>query len=82
MNPRFGDPSNNVGLVEELEEIEIDPDIPARKLKLGKGLLLEVKTTLIKFLRANLDIFSGSHEDMVGINPSVISHVLNIHPSF
>ena len=50
MDPRLGDPSSNVGPVEELEEIEIDSDIPTRKLKIGKGLLLEVKSTLIKFL--------------------------------
>uniref|UniRef100_A0A803PCQ9 Uncharacterized protein n=1 Tax=Cannabis sativa TaxID=3483 RepID=A0A803PCQ9_CANSA len=73
---------NNVGLVEELEEIEIDPDIPTRKLKIGKGLLLEVKSKSIKFLRANLDVFAWSHADMVGIDHPIISHVLNIDPNF
>ena len=82
MDPRLGDPSSNVGHVEELEEIEIDLAIPARKLKIGKGLLLEVKLELLKFLRANLDVFAWSHADMAGINPSITSQVLNIDPNF
>ena len=82
MDPRLGDPSSNVGPVEELEEIEIDPAIPTRKLKIGKGLLLEVKLELIKFLRANLEVFSWSHADMVAIDLSIISHVMNIDPNF
>ena len=27
-------------------------------------------------------MFAGSHEDMLGINPSIIVHRLNVSPSF
>uniref|UniRef100_A0A803NHW4 Uncharacterized protein n=1 Tax=Cannabis sativa TaxID=3483 RepID=A0A803NHW4_CANSA len=54
--------------------------MPTKKLKIGR--VPEIKFELIKFLRANLDIFAWSHEDTVGINPSVSSHALNIDPNF
>uniref|UniRef100_A0A803Q5Y8 Uncharacterized protein n=1 Tax=Cannabis sativa TaxID=3483 RepID=A0A803Q5Y8_CANSA len=82
MDPRFGDPSTSIKPVEEIEEVEIDPTMPTRKLKIGWGLLFEIKSTLIKSLRADLDNFSWSHEDMVGIDPFIISLALNIDPNF
>ena len=32
------------------------------------------------FLRANLDVFAWSPNDLVGIDPSVIEHRLNVSP--
>lgn len=50
-------------------------DVDAERcLKLGKGLSLEVKSQLIDFLKAILDVFAWNHEDMVGINPNVMLH--------
>ena len=46
----------------------------------GKGLSLDVKSQLTDFLKANLDVFTWNHEDMVGINPNVMLHRLNINP--
>ena len=34
----------------------------------------------MKFLKDNLDVFAWSHEDMVGIDPSVMCHHPNISP--
>ena len=39
-----------------------------------------VRQDLANFLRTNQDIFTWSHEDMPGIDPSVIVHRLNVHP--
>ena len=36
---------------------------------------------LICFLRENIDVFAWSHDDMPGIDSSVITHSLNVHPS-
>ena len=33
------------------------------------------------FPKENIDVFTWSHEDMSGIDPSVITHHLNAHPS-
>ena len=41
----------------------------------------KTKQDLIQFLRKNIDVFAWSHEDMLGIDPSVITHRLNVHPS-
>ena len=34
------------------------------------------------FLKSNQDVFAWTHEDMPGIDPSVIVHRLNVSPSF
>ena len=41
-----------------------------------------VRQALTAFLRDNQDVFAWSHEDMLGINPSIIVHKLNVSPSF
>ena len=40
-----------------------------------------IKKGLIRFLRKNIDMFAWSHEDIPSIDPSVITHRLNIHHS-
>ena len=35
----------------------------------------------MEFLRQNLDVFAWAHLDIEGINPSFMSHCLNIDPS-
>ena len=52
-----------------------------RYLKLGKDLAPKVKNQLAKFLKANLDVFTWNHEDMVGIDPNVMLYQLNIDPN-
>jgi len=37
-----------------------------------------VKEDLVEFLKHNSDVFAWSHEDMPGIDPSVIVHKLNV----
>ena len=51
-------------------------------LKLGENLRCELKEELTRFLKANLDVFAWTHEDMVGIHPDVMCHRLNISPDF
>ena len=41
-----------------------------------------VRRALTAFLRDNQDMFALSHKDMLGINPSIIIHRLNVSPSF
>ena len=40
-----------------------------------------IKKGLIRFPRKNIDMFAWSHEDIPGIDPSVITHRLNVHHS-
>nr|XP_023887399.1 uncharacterized protein LOC111999501 [Quercus suber] len=39
------------------------------------------KEDLTQFLKKNADVFAWSHDDMPGIDPSVITHRLNVSPS-
>ena len=41
-----------------------------------------VRKELALFLKNNQDVFAWTHKDMLGINPSVMVHKLNVSPSF
>jgi hypothetical protein len=40
-----------------------------------------IREALIEFLKNSIDIFAWTHEDMLGIDPFVISHKLNVDSS-
>ncbi|KAK1587809.1 hypothetical protein Q3G72_017034 [Acer saccharum] len=67
---------------EPTEEVALDPEDPSRTLKVGASLNKHVKAKLITLLRDYKDVFAWSHEDMLGIDPKVISHCLFINPEF
>ena len=66
---------------EALEDISLDEDDPEKHIRIGVDLVEKIKKDLILFIRENIDVFDWSHEDMPGINPSVITHRLNVYPS-
>ncbi|XP_052177499.1 uncharacterized protein LOC127791555 [Diospyros lotus] len=66
---------------DELEDVIVSSLNVKRRLQVGKGLSLEVKSQLTKFLKANLDVFAWNHEDMVGIDSRILQHRLNINPN-
>ena len=68
--------------IEALEDISLDENNPKRYTRVGTDLEEKIKKDLVRFLKKNIDVFAWSHEDMPGINPSVITHRLNISPSF
>ena len=45
---------------------------------------MEEKTEqdLVQFVKKSIDVFAWSHEDMPGIDSSVIIHRLSVYPSF
>uniref|UniRef100_A0A2N9H5N1 Integrase catalytic domain-containing protein n=1 Tax=Fagus sylvatica TaxID=28930 RepID=A0A2N9H5N1_FAGSY len=65
----------------ELATIELEEGRPERTTKIGADLPPKIRESLVQFLKENKDVFAWSHEDMPGINPSVISHKLNVDPS-
>ena len=67
--------------IEVLEDISLDEKNPERCIRVGADLEEKVKKDLVRFLRKNIDVFAWSHEDMSGIDPSVITHRLNVYPS-
>jgi ribonuclease HI len=62
---------------EPLEEVSIGD---GRTLQIGTCLEIGVREDLVKFLHNNTEVFAWSHEDMPGINPEEIVHVLNVNP--
>lgn len=68
--------------MEELETFPVNPEDPNQVLRIGKSLSPEAKTEMIRFLKGNLDVFAWKHEDMVGIDPRISCHHLNINPSY
>jgi hypothetical protein len=50
-------------------------------VKIDSQLPQDLKEGLILFLKSNKDVFVWSHEDMPGIDPSIIVHRLNVDPS-
>ena len=68
--------------VEWLEEVLLDISRPERTTRIGTLTSPPVHQALTAFLRENQDVFAWSHEDMLGIDPSVIVHKLNVSPSF
>ena len=66
---------------EELEPVKLD-DHPEHLAYIGSKLAEDVKDLLILFLKQNVDLFAWKQENMGGIDPAVITHKLNVDPSF
>ena len=66
---------------EALKNILLDENNPERCTRVGADLEEKTKQGLVHFLKKITDVFAWSHEDMPGIDPSVITHRLNVYPS-
>ena len=66
---------------EELEPVSLDDD-PEHLAYFGSKLAEDLKSPLTHFLRQNKDVFAWKQADMGGIDPTVITHRLNVSPSF
>ena len=66
---------------EELEPVQID-DNPEHLAYIGSRLAEDLIHPLIHFLKQNKDVFAWKQEDMGGIDPAIITHRLNVSPSF
>ena len=68
--------------MEKLEEVFLDDSNHKQTTKIGTLASPAVRQELTAFLRSNRDVFAWTHEDMPGIDPSVIVHRLNVSHSF
>ena len=69
-------------LVEKLEKVLLDDSDHEGTTKIGTLASPTIRQELTAFLRSNRDVFTWTHEDMPGIDLSVIVHRLNVSPSF
>ena len=81
IDPRFGD-TEEIGPIEDLQEVRLKEGDPTRVVKVGINLETTTNEALIAFLRKNQDVFAWLHKDMVGIDPSISCHHLNIDSHF
>ncbi|XP_050290553.1 uncharacterized protein LOC126728834 [Quercus robur] len=58
--------------VEGLEEILLDNSRPERMTRIGTLASPSIRQVLTTFQKENQDVFAWSHEDMPGIDPSVM----------
>ena len=66
---------------EELEPVSLDDD-PEHLAYIDSKLAEELKSLLTHFLRQNKEVFAWKQADMGGIDPTVITHRLNVSPFF
>ena len=67
--------------VEELEEVTLDGSRLEQTTRMVTLASQQIRQALAAFLKTNQDVFAWSHEDMLGIDPSVIVHRLNVNPA-
>ena len=78
----IGEQRSLVEPVEELEEVNLDDGRPERMTRICILASWTIRQALMTFFRDNEDVFAWSHKDMLGIDPSIIVHKLNVSPSF
>ena len=66
----------------ELDTLVLDPSHPDRTIQVGSDLPNNIRPNLIKFLKSKSHCFAWSHRDMTGISEEVITHKLNVDPTF
>ena len=67
---------------EVLENIPLDESDLEKYTRVEADLEENAKKDPVQFLKENVDVFAWSHEDMPGMDPGVITHRLNVSPSF
>ena len=65
----------------ELEPVHLD-DNPEHLAYIGSKLAEDLRSLLIHFFKHNKDVFAWKWEDMGGIEHTIITHRLNVRPSF
>ena len=67
--------------MENLDEVQINSEFPDRVVLIGAQLTAPLHEELIALLYEHQDYFAWSHADMTGIDPSIITHRLQVGPS-
>ena len=65
---------------EELDIVILEEECPEKSTRIDADLSPQMRDSIVRFLKDNKDVFAWSHEDMPSIDPSIISHKLNVKP--
>ena len=66
---------------EELDPVQLSDHLE-HLVYIGSKLAEDIKSSLIRFLEQNMEVFVWKQEDMGGVDPAVITYRLNVNPSF
>ena len=66
--------------IEELVEINLDPNNLEKKMLVGTQMSKEEMERLLEYLRKNKDVFAWSHRDIQGVNPEEVKHFFEYGP--
>lgn len=81
LDPRISEYVERAGAIEGTLSILVDLHDASKVLKVGSPLTAELREQLVNFLWVKLDVFVSSYDNMVGIDPDVMCHRLNIDPT-
>ncbi|XP_063948038.1 uncharacterized protein LOC135152135 [Daucus carota subsp. sativus] len=73
-------PQDSMTGPEKLAEVDLTGG--DKKVLIGEDLTSTMEANLVEFLTTRLDAFAWGHEDVTGISPEIITHKLNVDPSF
>ncbi|VFQ66030.1 unnamed protein product [Cuscuta campestris] len=62
----------------DIEEVELEPGMPGRLVRIGKGLGAELRSRVISVLRRFRRVFAWSPADMPGLDHKIVVHRLNV----
>ena len=68
--------------IEVLKDVPLDESNSEKFTRIGTSMEEKKKQDLIQFLKKSTNVFAWSHKDMLRINPSMITHRLNVSPSY
>ena len=66
--------------VGDTEIVDFSTADQPRELRIRLDLSIDERDNLIQLLRAYLDVFTWSYEDMPGLDPSIVQHRLPLLP--
>ena len=66
--------------VGDTEVVDFGTADQPRELRIGSDLSVDERDGLIQLLRAYLDVFAWSYEDMPGLDPFIVQHRLPLLP--
>ena len=64
--------------MEALEKVPLTPEEPEKQVTVGADIPPDIRREIVACLRRTGSSFAWSNKDMVGIDPSIITHSLNI----
>ncbi|VFQ89711.1 unnamed protein product [Cuscuta campestris] len=62
----------------DIEEVELEPRMPGRLVRIGRGLGAELRSRVISVLRRFRKVFAWSPADMPGLDHKIAVHRLNV----